>query len=84
MSRFLLLIVLGMTSMAQAMPTVVVKGVVVAFDEKKITLKQPKTTLFVPRRAYPNLKKVHIGRTQITVQLTPKEMLDFNPLPTKK
>ncbi len=73
------LIVFFISLGALAQPTIVVKGIVQSFDQKKIVLKNGKATINVPRSSYPDLKKVTIGRTVIEVQMTPKEALDYNP-----
>jgi hypothetical protein len=80
LKNILIFIILFTSSVvAQATPYIVVKGIVIAFDENKLTLKQPNTVVYVPRKAYPDLRKVQIGHTKIEVHITPSEMVRFNP-----
>ena len=76
---FLSLIILISSLSAQAEPVMVVKGVVISFDQKVIILKNGQAILKVPRSSYPDLKKVQIGRTKIEVRLSPEQAIALNP-----
>ena len=78
--KLLLMALISVSVMAAGQAMIVVKGIVVSFDEKKITLKQKKTLVYVPRSTYPDLRKVKIGRTVIEVETSPKQFLDLNPI----
>ena len=75
----LLLALLLIPPVSHAFAMVVVKGTVESFDNQKIVLKNNGNRLVVPRAAYPDLKRVVLGRSVIEVHVTPKDMHDLNP-----
>ncbi len=85
MMKLVVALILVLSPLAtQALSDVIVRGVVVSFDDKKIVLKNGPYKINVPRKSYPDLKKVSIGHTVIEVRMNPYQMMILNRQPATK
>lgn len=57
-----------------------VEGVIIAFDEKTVTLKQEKgAVLQLPRASLVQNKGIAVGKEKVILQVRPSEFVKMNP-----
>lgn len=57
-----------------------VEGVIIAFDEKTVTLKQDKgAVLQLPRSSLVQNKGIAVGKDKVILQVRPSEFVKMNP-----
>lgn len=57
-----------------------VEGVIIAFDEKTVTLKQEKGAILqLPRSSLVQNKGIAVGKEKVILQVRPSEFVNMNP-----
>ncbi|MBY0386443.1 hypothetical protein K2X05_14905 [bacterium] len=76
----MILYLLLMIQLALATSKLYVEGVIIAFDEKTVTLKQERGAILkVPRSSLVKNKGIAVGKDKVILQVRPSEFVKMNP-----